>query len=187
MHIPGEISLLLASDVFFKIILDGKIKGGPSDPILLNTQLGYVVSSTGCSNDDTSVTMHTAVSPDLDHCIRQFWTAEKVPDIYHESLPEIQHSEQVFKVSVSLENNTFTVKYPLKVEQQYIDPSNSYAIALQRFYNLGKRFLKDATYKKLYTEFIHEYIQLGHAKIINTNSCDPKDEPLFFLPHHGVL
>lgn len=71
-HIPGEISLLLASDVFFKIIQDGKIEGRPADPILLNTQLGYIVSSTSQTGTTSAIAMHTVVEPDLDHCVRQF-------------------------------------------------------------------------------------------------------------------
>ncbi|KAG7295220.1 hypothetical protein JYU34_022191 [Plutella xylostella] len=185
-HIPGEISMLLSSDVFFKIMLDGKIEGGPADPILLNTKLGYIVSSTGCSNA-SSITMHTFQSPDLDHCVSKFWEAEKVPDIYHESLPEHEYSEKVFQDSVTLQDNTFEVKYPLKLELQDVDHSNSYAIALQRLYNLEKRFQKDPEYYNLYKNFIHEYLELGHAKILDISNCDPKDEPRFFLPHHGVL
>lgn len=186
-HTPGEISMLLACDVFFKIIKDGKIEGGPADPILLNTQLGYIISSPGISTDNTAIAMHTVISPELDHCVSQFWEAEKVPDVYHESLPEHEYSEKVFDESVSLKNNTFEVKYPLKVELQDIDPSNSYAIALQRLYSLEKRFTKDPKYHGLYKAFIQEYLDLGHAKIIDTKNCEPRDEPRFFLPHHGVL
>lgn len=186
-HHPGEISILLACDVFFKIILDGKIEGGPADPILLNTQLGYIISLTGDFNSDAAIAMHTVISPDLDHCIQQFWEAEKVPVIYQESLPEHEYSEKVFIESNSLQNYTFEVKYPLKVELQDIDPSNSYAIALQRLYNLERRFHRDPSYYNLYKEFINEYITLGHAKVIDLKNCDPREEPLFFLPHHGVL
>lgn len=79
---------------------DGKVEAGPEDPVLLNTRLGYIVSgrmSVSPSCNHNTVAMHTMVNPDLDSCVRQFWEAEKVPEVYPESMPEHQYSEQVFQ------------------------------------------------------------------------------------------
>ncbi|KAL0861399.1 hypothetical protein ABMA27_008944 [Loxostege sticticalis] len=71
-HIPGEVSLLLASDIFFKILKDGKVEGGSMDPVLINTRFGYIVS--GCSGDSEplflsnsmSIALHSQLTPDLE-------------------------------------------------------------------------------------------------------------------------
>ncbi|KAL0869431.1 hypothetical protein ABMA27_007666 [Loxostege sticticalis] len=86
-HIPGEVSLLLASDIFFKILKDGKVEGGPMDPVLINTRFGYIVS--GCSGDSDSlflsnsmsIALHSQLTPDLEvhNLVKNFWESEEVP------------------------------------------------------------------------------------------------------------
>ncbi|XP_055632709.1 uncharacterized protein LOC129773159 [Toxorhynchites rutilus septentrionalis] len=61
---------------------------------------------------------------------------------------------------------------------------NSKDDAVKRFMGLEKRFSMHAELKKLYTEFIHEYLALKHMKPI---SEDEKEETGFYLPHHAVL
>ncbi|GFG32676.1 hypothetical protein Cfor_12291, partial [Coptotermes formosanus] len=104
---PAEINLLLGADIFFKVMQDGKISGGPSDPIMLNTKFGYIISgdSFPCCNVVTS--LHAVESTDLDHIVKKFWETEKVPEVFLESLPEHAHSERVFQESVTLQNNRF--------------------------------------------------------------------------------
>lgn len=186
-NIPGEIHLLLGADIFFRVLQDGKIEGGPSDPIMLNTRFGYIISgdSFPCCNVATS--LHAVVDTDLDHIVKKFWETEKVPEVFLESLPEHAHSERVFQESVTLQNNRFEVGLPLKASMSDINTSNSFAVALQRFYNLEKRLSKDPLYRKLYIEFIHEYLKLHHAKSINIGDNSTNTQPLYFLPHHAVL
>ncbi|XP_049885591.1 uncharacterized protein LOC126380309 isoform X1 [Pectinophora gossypiella] len=132
--------------------------------------------------------MHTVtVESNLDTQVQRLWEVEKVPEIYLESKPEHEHSEQLFKESMTLSNDRFEVKLPLKTDPSIINTADSFAIALQRFLNLEKRFVKEPEYYALYRDFIQEYLALGHAKVIDTSSCDPNDLPLNFIPHHGVL
>lgn len=189
-HIPGEISLLLAADIFFRIVQDGKVEASPEDPILLNTRLGYVVSgsiSVSPLCNFNTVTMHAVVSPELDSCVRQFWEAEKVPEVYPESVPEHEYSEEVFQKTVTYKNNQFQVSFPLKVDFESINSSNSFVIALQRLQHLEKRFAREPEFHNLYKKFIQDYLDLGHAKVIDANKCQPEEQPKFFLPHHAVL
>ncbi|GBP67622.1 hypothetical protein EVAR_98677_1 [Eumeta japonica] len=68
-----EVSLLLAADVFFRILKDGEIEGGPADPILLNTRFGYIISGSfslhkWCSNHLD--TLSDISSKNLSSCVR---------------------------------------------------------------------------------------------------------------------
>lgn len=59
---------------------------------------------------------------------------------------------------------------------------------MRRFYSLENKLHKNKNLYDEYSKFIHEYINLGHAKYINFNfkSFSPSDEG-YFLPHHAVL
>ncbi|KOB76448.1 Gag-pol polyprotein [Operophtera brumata] len=154
---------------------------------MLNTRFGYIISGDTFPCCNVATSLH-AEETDLDHVVKKFWETEKVPEVFLESLPEHAQSERVFQESVTLQNNRFEVGLPLKMSQSDINTSSSFAIALQRFYNLEKRFSKDPLYYQLYVEFIHEYLKLGHAKIINMDDNDsPNIQPLYFLSHHAVI
>ncbi|GFW62734.1 integrase catalytic domain-containing protein [Trichonephila clavipes] len=58
-------------------------------------------------------------------------------------------------------------------------------IALRRLNALWTRLIKDSQYLKLYTDFIHEYEQLGHMKEIVTENDN--SDITHYMPHHGVL
>ncbi|XP_049871359.1 uncharacterized protein LOC126370525 isoform X1 [Pectinophora gossypiella] len=60
-------------------------------------------------------------------------------------------------------------------------------LALKRFYNLEKRLQKDPVLLDLYSNFIHEYIDLGHATKIDINQYNLDRDPVYFLPHHPVV
>lgn len=56
-------------------------------------------------------------------------------------------------------------------------------VAIKRFYALEKRLEKKPAVKKMYLEFIKEYLNLGHmTEIINKSS-----EPEYYFPRHHVL
>ncbi|GBP68437.1 hypothetical protein EVAR_56699_1 [Eumeta japonica] len=63
----GEVSLLLAADVFFRILKDGKIEGGPADPILLNTRFGYIISVLNVVNPDKNTKYDYKHNPSTQH------------------------------------------------------------------------------------------------------------------------
>ena len=58
---------------------------------------------------------------------------------------------------------------------------NSHSAALNR---LEAHFAKDEKLKIAYTEFIKEYIDLGHMSL--SSNLDSVSNSQVFLPHHGV-
>ncbi|CAK1585186.1 unnamed protein product [Parnassius mnemosyne] len=190
-QVPGEVSLLLAANVFFKVIQDGKIEGGPLDLVLINTRLVYVVS--GHFNPvtlvHTAITMHSISMSNvcIDELVKKFWETEQVPQCYNESLREHEISEEAFNNTVNLCNNRLEVSLPLKIDINTISPTNSFSLALQKFCNLEKRFKKGPLYFQMHKAFIQEYIKLGHAKVVDLQSADINTSPEYFLPHHAVV
>jgi hypothetical protein len=63
---------------------------------------------------------------------------------------------------------------------------DSYDTAKAKLLTLERRLLKQPQLKKDYSDFLEEYVQLGHM----TPLCEAevkKESPNFYMPHHGVL
>ncbi|XP_063540114.1 uncharacterized protein LOC134749140 isoform X1 [Cydia strobilella] len=126
-------------------------------------------------------------SEDIVDIMSKFWDCEKVPDIIKETGTEAEQAEQIFLESVKLENDKFTVAMPVKVELDKLDLGDSFSCALQRFFNLEKRFSRDLELSKKYKKFIHDYIDQGHAKYFDMSTYDLSAGNVMFLPHHPVI
>ena len=63
---------------------------------------------------------------------------------------------------------------------------DSYHTARAKFLALEQRLLKQPQLKKDYSEFLEEYIQLGHMTPLD-EAEGKKEGPNFYMPHHGVL
>ena len=62
----------------------------------------------------------------------------------------------------------------------------SYDAARTKFLALEQQLLKQSQVKKDHSDFLEEYIQLGHMTPLNELE-EKKKFPCFYLPHHGVL
>ena len=62
---------------------------------------------------------------------------------------------------------------------------NSHSAALRAFSRLEANFAEDEKLKVAYTEFIKEYIDLGHISL-SSNFDSFSDKSQAFLPYHGV-
>lgn len=78
---------------------------------------------------------------------------------------------------------------PLKIPLDNVNETlgNSFDLALYRFLNLEKKLQKNVNLLAEYQNFIHEYVELGHAHFIDFKSINFKKDPLYFLPHHAVI
>ena len=61
---------------------------------------------------------------------------------------------------------------------------NSHSAALRALNHLEPNFAKDEKLKLAYTDFIKEYIDLGHMSL--SSNFDSTSNSQAFLPHHGV-
>lgn len=81
------------------------------------------------------------------------------------------------------EEGRFIVKLPLKNND--ICLGDSFTIAKKRFLSLENKLNKNLSLKNQYSQFINDYIKLGHMK---PSSCkDPLNKVVYYFPHHAVL
>ena len=52
---------------------------------------------------------------------------------------------------------------------------------------LESRFKKNEEFARRYTSVIQEYIELGHAQLVNPAELENRDGRLWYLPNYGVI
>lgn len=76
----------------------------------------------------------------------------------------------------------YIVELPLK--QNHTKLGNSKIAAIKSLQCLERRLNKDPNLRKEYTNFLNEYINLGHMEQI---THDVEEHKSFYLPHHSVF
>ncbi|XP_050294945.1 uncharacterized protein LOC126735061 [Anthonomus grandis grandis] len=182
-HTPSEVDLLIGAGLFYNILCSRQIKTGNGNPILQETQLGWVVSGplsllANVSYASSYKTHRQSLfcTNDLQGCLEKFWlteeTTQQVPHVLskeelecEDHFQETTHQDLTGRLQDCLRNDT-------------LQP------ALKRFYSLEQKFDKNPEIKKLYIDFIKEYISLGHMSEIQPNQSIDSKYPCYYLPHH---
>ncbi|XP_072398174.1 uncharacterized protein [Diabrotica undecimpunctata] len=206
---PSDVDMLLGADIYFDLVTYGLIKLGPNLPILQNTHLGYIVggnipysrytmlgsnaipSKNNAHSHYSNISLHVQTA-DLDSLLKNFWEIEEtkpLTSIHAKTLtPSEQRAEDIFKSSLTiLPSGRFQVDLPLKTPNEYQKLGESFHLAKRRFFNLEKRLNKSDELRHLYTEFISEYVSLGHCKYVPLSKLNESSKHKFFLPHHCVF
>ncbi|XP_031352551.1 uncharacterized protein LOC116177665 [Photinus pyralis] len=191
---PNKIEFLLNASVFFQILLTGTIKLGTNGIVLQNTLFGYIVSGeipaitkNKWCNLSVSLLTRKAQSKNMENLISNFWDTEKVPEVFPEFENDQVACENSFKNSVVKLNNRFQVELPLKKDISELNLGDSFSVAYSRFINLEKRLKTNSDLFKQYKGFIDEYLQLGHAEVIDLSKCNLTDGSNYFMAHHPII
>lgn len=78
----------------------------------------------------------------------------------------------------------FIVKLPFKENLAQLGESRN--MAIRRFQTLEIKLAKDVLLKKKYSEFMREYINLGHMSPVCIDDVQSRFTQVNYLPHHGV-
>lgn len=89
----------------------------------------------------------------------------------------------MFRSSRVLSSHWFVVQLPFCEDVGNLGESHNQA--LKRFQALENRLDRNAEMKKIYSDFINEYLDLGHAKLLNEDEI--KVDGAYYLPQHCVL
>lgn len=217
-NVPKPIDLLIGGQLFYSLLQQGSIKLGNNKPTLVNTVFGWVVTgdiqlamtsmfneavhsahlvsklTNSCeTNSDTNTqlvfTSHISTEQSCDQLLKRFWEQEEVKPspIY---TTEHIYCENLYNTTTTRDpSGRFTVNLPI-IEDKIDQLGDSYSIAQKCFMFLEKKFLNNPVLHKQYSDFINEYINLGHASYIPTPSKTDELEQkskTFYLPHHPVL
>jgi len=114
--------------------------------------------------------------------MERFWSTEEITNKI--LTKEEKACERYFELNTRrLETGCYEVRLPLSDSADKL--GDSYNTAKAKFLTLQQRLLKQQL-KKDYSDFLEEYVQLGHMSPL----CEAdvrKESPNFYMPHHAVL
>lgn len=183
---PQRIDLLLNSEVFFAMLLNGRISLGDNKPCLVNTVFGWIVGGKFTSQTTSSpLTCNLALyssTETLDNTLKKFWEVEEYASGSEIHSEEEQLCEQHFVDNVNVNaDGRIQVRLPFKLNADCL--GESFEIARRRFLLLERRLERDSNLKSMYVDFMNEYISLGHMSPYD----QPVALPYYIIPHHCVL
>lgn len=182
---PQRIDLLLCSEIFFELILDGKISLGNGLPYIINTSLGWVVGG-GVETQFPRRVLSCHVickDNDLDTLVRAFWEIEEFNTRAPVHTEEEKQCEEHFLQNTIFDSNgRVQVRLPFNSSKTKL--GSSIDIARRRLLCLEKRLSKDKNLRQMYCDFMDEYIRLGHMSPV---SYDRLRFSHYVIPHHPIL
>ena len=198
---PGEIDLLIGVEVYEQLMLGIKKRIGTLTAT--KSQVGWVITGTAQVSqqaegdddlEDSFIVGHAAL---VDKDILSFW---EVNDIKDTSVlakdPELYTTEELFvhthfdcttKVG---DDGRFAVSLPFKENDAGVptlELGYSRAPAVRMLEGMEKKFIKNPHFARQYSDFVHEFIDLGHLVLVDEREVNklPNAEK-YYLPHHAV-
>ncbi|XP_037820766.1 uncharacterized protein LOC119609849 [Lucilia sericata] len=187
---PQKIDILVGAESFFELMLLGKIKLGPTLPILQKTLLGWIVSGTYGVDNYSKQSLLCQITLNekerkleaLDSLVRKFWELEQIPMCSRMTEEQILCERYYDRTTRRLIDGRFEVRLPFKTDPKIL--GNSYEIAKRRFLYLERRLAKDHKMKEMYVDFMKEYLNLGHMSLVENINLSL---PHYFIPHQCVI
>ncbi|CAK9830531.1 hypothetical protein ANTRET_LOCUS7686 [Anthophora retusa] len=183
-HKPGEIDALLGNALFYDLLEAGQIKLEKPSIILQNTQVGWIVTGEIVNqkpNRQGRAGRLCHIATSLDTQIARFWEIEEIPEHDFLSAEETECETHFTQNTTRNEQGRYIVRLPFNENRDRL--GNSKAMALKRFYCLEHKLQLNSELKAQYTEFLSEYLKLGHM----TQVKDDQNSVGFYLPHHAVV
>ncbi|XP_075217877.1 uncharacterized protein LOC142322682 [Lycorma delicatula] len=116
--------------------------------------------------------------------IEKFWEV-KEPILVKQTSHDNSICERNFiENTIRNKDGRFIVTLPRKSDNIKLGDSLN---AKNRFLSLERKLIQDPSFKKGYSNFINEYINLGHMSELNSKDLLIPDSEVFYLPHHNVF
>ncbi|KAK2578857.1 hypothetical protein KPH14_012604 [Odynerus spinipes] len=186
-HVYAPVDLLIGAGTFWDVLCVGQIRNGPNQPLLQKTLFGWVIG--GCYNpgivSNIAVSKVSTIEDRLDQDLERFWQLEECGSRVVFTKDEAE-CERSFAVSVRRNaDGRYIVRLPVR-EEKLRALGQSRDIAFKRLQSLERKFKRDASIKIDYVKFMHEYLELGHMRLIEAVPKEA-DRMTCYLPHHAVV
>ncbi|XP_065082272.1 uncharacterized protein LOC135704713 [Ochlerotatus camptorhynchus] len=180
---PGQIDVILGSDVFLALLEGGQVKDNS----------GQTVAHAYCFRMDRSGTIRRS----RDHA-RESWHCEfayedgsksnaaAVLGVRGDKQATSVHSLDHFNSTTQRDSSgRFVVKLPFDDSKPALEESLS--AAMKRLFAMEKRFASNPEFRKEYVSFMREYLELGHMEPVPANQVVKIGSEHYYLPHHAVI
>ncbi|XP_055543376.1 uncharacterized protein LOC129728925 [Wyeomyia smithii] len=180
------VDLVLGIEAFFDFFETGRrISLGQHMPTLSESVFGWVACG-GHTHQTQSLQIKCNLSAvdSLDKLITRFWSCEEIESGKALSLEE-KRCEELFSQTVKRNpDGRYTVSLP-KDEAILSRLGESRDIAFRRLQGTERRLARDESLHEQYTNFMQEYLQLGHMRKVE--EAEVETIKRCYLPHHPVV
>lgn len=170
-------------------------KGSRTQPVAIQTALGWVLFGFGCSKTAPVDTVnHTTVSdPEvvaisdraiLEQLIREQYSIDSIGISKREarSTDDVRAVQILERTARRLPSGRYEVGLLWKTDNLFVPDSSK--LALSRFLSLEKKMCRDSNYAERYRQNIHDMIRKGYAELCT--EVHTAKSPVWVLPHFGV-
>lgn len=184
-NVSRKVDAILGINDFCLCLRDGQVDLGTDLPGLLNTTFGWIFCGNLVLTRAQLVKMpETSVCQFLQEDLTKFWTMEELPSQHVMSNSDAV-CEQLYVESVS-RDSTGRYEVDLPVKRDMLPKlGNSFNMALRCLLSLEKKFQSNQDLFNKYSDFVHEFVKLGHGHWVDDfpNSSQPE----FYMPHLAVV
>ena len=185
---PSQVNILIGSDYYGHLILNGLRKGRHQTPIAQETTLGWIISGkTDQENNDNNMqrSYHIKIEENVDCLLQKFWEIEEIPSTNNFTEEEMLCEKIYEKTHQRNQDGSYTVSLPFRIDNTGT-LGDSRKKAMARFIAMEKTFVKNPQLHKQYVDFINEYVSLDHSELAQTLEINNTSNH-FYLPHHAVM
>ncbi|XP_062537792.1 uncharacterized protein LOC134206116 [Armigeres subalbatus] len=181
----GPVDVIIGAEHYLDLLAHGQLKVMDDGPTLQNTVFGWIVSG---RVPDSSITIprslvHVCSSAELQDQLTKFWEVETCRTTSTHSVEESTCEEIFATTTVRDDSGRFVVTLPKK-DYLIVKLGESRSTAVRRLCSLQRRLSLSPELRTQYSEFIQEYLDMGHMVEILDERCEGTT---YYLPHHAVL
>ncbi|XP_062708955.1 uncharacterized protein LOC134288362 [Aedes albopictus] len=185
---PNRIDAIIGAEVYYRLLLEGFVDLGPELPQLKETVFGWIVSGK-VNTVDSSLSATTLVcsNAELENQLARFWEVESCNTNETFSTEERKCETHFAATTIRDSTGRFVVSLPKKPD--VLDRlGDSRSIATRRFLSLERRLQANPSLLEAYTDFIQEYVHLGHMTPIDTSAeIVIPGQKSYYMPHHCIV
>lgn len=182
---PEKIDLILGADVYDELIIPEIRRGPVGAPIAQNTTLGWIiigkiVNPSKSPPPSREVYTHFSEITEDDQ-LRKFWELEECTDERKPTKADELSDTHYKNTHRRNPDGRYSVDLPFNTENNKPSFGNSRNQALMRFFHLERRLSTISMLYVQYTEFMDEYLRLGHMHVARKSNSASS----FYLPLHA--
>ena len=182
-HVSRDVDLIIGNGYLWELMCVGQHRLGAKLPVLLKTRLGWVLAGRIRADTETQErACHVVTNEQLRDQVARFWEVEAVP-VSKESAHHPCEERFLQTVTRNTEGR-YCVTIPFNNKLDSLGDSRS--MAERRFFSMEKRLSRSPDLRSAYTQFMRDYIDLGHMSKVSHDACQ-RATASYYLPHHAIV
>lgn len=181
----GSVDLLIGGGIFYDLIEPARLRSQKGAVCLQDSKFGWLVTGeVGTISLLATCSIGEACEDNLrilsNYESEVYGVTSKPNKKCIEEQKALKHFEETARRD---ETGRFVLRLPLKSDARTV--GRTLEMATARFLSVERRLQREPELRLQYTQFMEEYLKMGHMKIVSKEENQPS--AAFYLPHHPVM